>query len=65
MQSEKINREWLRARGWTISQAAKALKRSRNHVATVLRGERHSAALERKLRELPLRTPRWREPLTH
>ena len=55
MQTEKINREWLRVRGWSINAAAKELKRSRNHVATVLRGERHSVSLENKLRALPVR----------
>lgn len=65
MQPDKISREWLRTRGWSISQAAKVINRSRNHVATVLRGERHSAVLERKLRKLPLRSLYLREHVTH
>lgn len=51
----EINTNWLYAKGWTIRQASKAIKRSYSHVAYVLRGERQSQAIMRELKKLPKR----------
>lgn len=56
-----MDKNSLYARGYTITQAAKTLHVSVNHVACVLRGERKSDSLMRRLTALPQRSLRLRE----
>jgi len=42
----------LQSTGWTIRDAAKRLGCHHSHLARIVRGERHSARLEKKLSEL-------------
>lgn len=60
-QAETIDRSWLYARGYTISQAARHIKRSIAHVHRVVNGERESKAVTEDLKKLPLRPLRLRE----
>jgi hypothetical protein len=47
----------LHAKGWTLRPAAKLAGVSFNHLHRVLRGERHSASLLRRIHALPHRQP--------
>ena len=59
----KVDINWLYAKGWTVRQAAKAVNRSYSHVAYVLRGQRQSNALLLQLKRLPQRTLSFREKI--
>lgn len=54
--------EKLRDRGYTYSSAARALKCSPTHVWLVINGKRTSARLTERLRKLPKRQLKLREP---
>lgn len=43
----------LKDRGWTVTDAAERIGRSKNHVSLVLRGLRSSRYVTRKLSALP------------
>lgn len=60
-----MNANTLYAKGWTIRQAARKLNVSYSHLAYVLRGERVSVSLIKKLRALPKRKLVLRERVTH
>lgn len=47
------NKAQLKARGWNISEAARRIGRSTNHVSLVLRGLRSSKYVTRELSALP------------
>lgn len=55
MQEEKPSKKWLYERGYTISGAARKIKRSHGHVSMVLSGERESGEVIRLLKALPVR----------
>lgn len=56
-----VTEEELRAKGYTYSAAARALKCSITHVYLVVNQKRESAKLLARLRELPQRPFRMRE----
>lgn len=58
----QISVQWLLARGYTIAAAARAVRRSRQHVTEVVAGKRQSSTLIAKLRKLPKRQLKLREP---
>lgn len=58
----QITVQWLLARGYTLAGAARCLGRSRQHVTEVVAGKRQSPTLIAKLRKLPKRQLRLREP---
>lgn len=60
----KITATWLRARGYTVAAAARAVRRSRQHVNEVLTGKRQSPPLVAKLSALPKRVFVMRERIT-
>lgn len=55
----------LKAKGYTISAAARRCGVSANHVSLVLRGERSSAKLMAALEALPLKPLELREKIKH
>lgn len=63
LQQQTVTASELKMRGWTGRLAAFYLKRSTNHVATVLRGERKSESLIKQLASLPVLTAYDREEL--
>jgi len=44
----------LRAKGWTQRRAASVLKVDHSHLNRVLRGDRHSESLLRRVAKLPI-----------
>lgn len=56
-----VTEEELRAKGYTYSAAARALKCSVTHVYLVVNKQRSSARLVERLRKLPQRAFRMRE----
>lgn len=50
---ERITPQWLLARGWYITEAAKAIGRNPSHVRRVLIGKRESKTVTDLLRALP------------
>ncbi len=54
-QPDIITPQWLYARGYTMRQAAAAIKRSHTHVNYVLTGKRNSKTIITLLRKLPAR----------
>lgn len=59
----EISKDWLRFKGYTISAAARKIRRSHVHVSMVLDGKRESREVIRLLIELPSRPYIARERL--
>lgn len=55
----------LLSRGYTISAAARAIRRSKSQVYYVVKGVRQSAIILKKLRALPKRRLTLRERIAH
>lgn len=60
----EITHDWLKARGYTISSAARALKLHPSHVNRVLSGKRQSTKLLQQLANLPQLSLLERAPIT-
>ncbi|MBQ8900258.1 MAG: hypothetical protein IJY72_04820 [Akkermansia sp.] len=52
-QAQTLSLRWLYSKGYTISDAARAIGRSHQHVSQVLRGQRNSRTVTEALLALP------------
>lgn len=60
-QEETLTPSWLADKGYTMSAAARRVKRSVQHVRMILIGARTSPKIEAQLRSLPRRAFVYRE----
>lgn len=65
LQAQTMTASDLFNKGYTISAAARAIRRSKTHVYYVVTGKRISASVLDELKRLPIRPLRLREKLTH
>lgn len=60
----EISKNWLYGKGYTVSAAARKIRRSQVHVSLVLAGKRESQEVIRLLIALPERPLTLREKVT-
>ncbi len=65
LQAQSITVTDLIGKGYTISAAARAIRRSKTHVYSVVTGQRISKSVIDELKRLPRRPLQLRERVTH